>query len=209
MNAILISLITLSTLLTIVGKYRSRGLMYVFKPLTTVLILVLAMDESRVGAQEHYQWLIGLGLLFSLAGDVFLMWPERAFVPGLASFLIAHLIYIVAFSQGLGFAAPWWVVLVFAAGGLGGLTLMWRGAGKLRIPVLCYVTAITVMVIQAVSRALALDTTPACYAAVGAVLFMISDFTLGYNKFVKSFAAAEAVLLTTYFAGQALIALSV
>lgn len=209
MNAILLSLIAVSTLLTIVGKYRSRGLMLVFKPLTTILILILALDESRVGAQAQYQGLIGLGLLFSLAGDVFLMWPERAFVAGLASFLVAHLIYVVAFTQGLGFNAPVWVALVFGAGGLGGLALMWRGAGALRIPVLCYVAAITAMVIQAVARALSLDTTLACYAALGAVLFMVSDFTLGYNKFVKSFPAAEALLLTTYFAGQALIALSV
>jgi alkylglycerol monooxygenase len=42
-------------------------------------------------------------LVASLAGDVFLMLPGAYFIPGLASFLVAHLFYISLFRQGV----PW------------------------------------------------------------------------------------------------------
>src|SRR5690606_41962032 len=92
-------LTAVSACLAILGKYRGPGpLVYLFKPLTTVLILLLALLASPP-VTPAYQWLIVLGLLFSLAGDVFLMLPRDRFVAGLVSFLIAHLFYIAAFAQ--------------------------------------------------------------------------------------------------------------
>jgi uncharacterized membrane protein YhhN len=43
---------------------------------------------------------------------------------------------------------------------------------------------------------------------IGAILFLVSDSVLAINRFAKPFRAAEALLLTTYFAAQTLIALS-
>jgi len=39
-------------------------------------------------------------------------------------------------------------------------------------------------------------------------LFLASDSVLAVDRFVKPFRAAQAVILSTYFAAQALIALS-
>ncbi len=209
MDLILCSLIAATALLAIVGKYRSPTLLYIFKPLTTLLILVLALDESRVGAQEVYQWLISAGLVFSLAGDVFLMLPSNRFVAGLVSFLIAHLLYIAAFLQDLSLSAPVWLWGAFLLYAAGGLYVLLPRAGALKLPVLVYVTALTLMALLACSRVLVLESEAAIYAALGAVLFLASDSLLAWNKFVKPFAVAEALLLSTYFAGQTLIALSV
>ena len=41
--------------------------------------------------------MVVVGLVCSLAGDVFLMLPEERFVEGLVSFLLAHIAYVVAF----------------------------------------------------------------------------------------------------------------
>jgi uncharacterized membrane protein YhhN len=62
---------------------------------------------------------------------------------------------------------------------------------------------------QATTRWHSLNDDAALYATLGATLFMISDSILAINRFAKPFRAAEASLLTTYFAAQALIALSV
>ncbi|HIC51136.1 MAG TPA: lysoplasmalogenase, partial [Candidatus Marinimicrobia bacterium] len=43
----------------------------------------------------------------------------------------------------------------------------------------------------------------------GAVLFLISDGLLAINRFMRPFRVAQAVILTTYFTAQWLIALSV
>lgn len=210
MDLILCSLIAASAALTIAGKYRSRRLVYAFKPLTTLLIVLLALDESRVGAQETYQRLIGAGLLLSLLGDVFLMLQRERFLAGLVSFLLAHLLYIAAFLQdmspGAGPLWLWGAFLLYAAGGL--YTLLPR-VGDLKLPITVYTLALNVMAILACSRLLVFETQAATYAAIGAVLFLLSDSILSWNKFVKPFALAELLLLSTYFAGQTLIALSV
>src|ERR1043165_6191429 len=91
----------ISAVLTIRAEYRGpRIQFYVFKPLTVVLIILVALQaKHETGAQ--YKSLVVGGLLCSLAGDVFLMWPRDRFVAGLVSFLVAHLFYIAAFAAGV------------------------------------------------------------------------------------------------------------
>jgi uncharacterized membrane protein YhhN len=99
--------------LAIYGDYRGpRELHYVFKPATTFLILVMTvLQNPHYGTSESYQWLIGSGLVLSLAGDVFLMLPQDCFIQGLGSFLVAHLLYIAAFIRPFNFSLEELVLL--------------------------------------------------------------------------------------------------
>jgi uncharacterized membrane protein YhhN len=205
---LLSTLIVTSTALAIAGKYRSRLLLYVFKPLTISLIIVLAW---LTGSQQPdpYFWLILAGLLFSAAGDVFLMLPKDRFVPGLVSFLVAHLLYIAAFSAPAGFLAAPWLALPYLLGAGLLLLVLLPKTGRLALPVVVYSMALAVMGWQAASRWQHLQDDASFYAMIGAVLFLVSDGVLAFNRFVRPFRAAELVLLTTYFAAQYLIALSV
>lgn len=73
-------------------------LRYLFKPLTTALILLTAL--ALLDPVSHlYRILIGGGLLFLLAGDVFLMLPDDFFLWGLVSFLVAHVFLIAVFFE--------------------------------------------------------------------------------------------------------------
>lgn len=47
------------------------------------------------------------------------------------------------------------------------------------------------------------------YAAIGAVLFVISDLVLAVNKFCQPVAGERYIIMTTYYAAQFFIALSV
>lgn len=97
-----IPLILLSACLTIYGEMAGRRvLVYVFKPLTTVLILALAVTLPAEPA-SRYRMGILIGLAFSLAGDVFLMLPSDRFIAGVIAFLAAHLAYLVAFTSFVG-----------------------------------------------------------------------------------------------------------
>jgi uncharacterized membrane protein YhhN len=70
-----------------------RPVEYVAKPLTMVVLIAAALALDPVdGAQR---WWFVAALVLSLAGDVFLMLPQDLFVPGLASFLLGHVAYIV------------------------------------------------------------------------------------------------------------------
>jgi len=187
---------------------RGRWQVYAFKPLATLLILALAVSLSP--ARPEYQWAVAAGLLFSTAGDVFLMLPRDRFVAGLASFLVAHLCYVWAFGIGVSFAdKPLLWLPYFAAGGIV-VALVWPGLKPaLRAPVTLYVVVIAVMAGQAAERWQVLGSAVALAAAIGAGLFVASDAVLAIDRFRWHFRAARAVTLATYWTAQLLIALSV
>lgn len=199
--------VVLAGAVTIAGENTGcRWQVYISKPLTTVLILIGAWLLAGDGV---YGWLVVIGLLFSLAGDVFLMLPADRFRAGLASFLVAHLFYIAALAQGLGWG---WVslpvVLVVGVLWLLFLGMVLPGARGQRLPVAIYGLVLLVMAATALARAEVLGGLAIC-AAVGALLFVISDASLGVNRFLRTFPAAQTVILGTYFPAQLLIAISI
>ncbi|MGH8561430.1 MAG: lysoplasmalogenase, partial [Nevskiales bacterium] len=131
------------------------------------------------------------------------------FVPGLLSFLVAHLLYIAAFSAPAGFLAAPLLALPYLAGAGLLLVILLPKTGTLALPVIVYSAALATMGWQAAGRWQTLQDDASLCAMIGAILFMVSDSVLAINRFARPFRAAEALLLTTYFAAQTLIALSV
>jgi len=131
------------------------------------------------------------------------------FVAGLACFLLTHLAYLGAFSSGLAIGTvpalmvPLLVVMVAL------LRYLWAGLGRHRGPVLVYSVAIVLMVWQAWGRSLLIPGPGAALAAGGATLFMLSDAILALNRFRRPFPASRLLVMTSYVAAQAMIALSV
>ena len=194
----------------ILARYYSKGPLTfnVLKPLTTSLILIMALS-SLAGSRTQYQILIAVGLLFSLAGDIFLMLPPQHFVRGVLSFSATHVLYFLAFAavSGIALIHPLTPVLVLIAVALA--ALIWRGVKpSFRIPVLLYTALITGTATQAAGAAFALRTTSITTAAAGALLFFISDAMLATDRFRLSFSSARAVVLSFYWLGQFLIAVS-
>ena len=110
--------IVISALVAIRTAYSParRRWFYVFKPLTTTLILLAALLTPAFGSSPCAIF-IAAGLGFSLAGDIFLMLSDKYFIWGLASFLVAHLCYIPAFISRSGFRESLWISLPFIAAG--------------------------------------------------------------------------------------------
>ncbi len=111
-------ILTVAALASMLGAIRaaeqgSQRQLYIFKPLTTVLILAIAAADGTPPS-GYYQWMIVTGLFFSLAGDIFLMLPGDRFIAGLASFFVAHVVYIAAFAPDLGPSLLWWPALPLA-----------------------------------------------------------------------------------------------
>jgi uncharacterized membrane protein YhhN len=185
-----------------------RWQVYLFKPLTTALLVALAMSAAPAQG-PRYHLAVSLGLALSLVGDVFLMLPKDRFVAGLASFLAAHLAYLVAFTSAIPFgSAPLLVIPFFVTAWI--LTkAIWSGLGRRRPAVLLYTAIIVLMVWRAWARGWEFRTPGAWLAAAGATLFMASDALLALNRFRRPFPAAQAAVMTTYVAAQALIASSV
>ena len=203
--------IALSAALAVWGQYSvsRRTLVFVFKPLTTALICALAALPTRTFG-GRYGWAVLAGLLFSLAGDVFLMLPEDRFREGLGAFLLAHLCYLAAFTAGTPFVAARLPFIGWLVIGAALLRFLWPGIPSgLRPPVLVYVLVLLCMAAQANTRAIRLPGPSALLASAGAALFVVSDGLLALDRFRRRFRSARALVQITYFVAQWLIAASV
>jgi uncharacterized membrane protein YhhN len=206
--AILAILATASGVAAIIADHKKNWiLIYVFRPLT--MILVIAVAAGGQAAAWPFKLRILLGLAACLAGDLFMMLKEKRFTEGLTAFLLGHLFYISAFlavmrpRADLGTLLP---LFIFASGML---TILFPHLGRMKVPVAIYILVIMVMAGLAIQRYVDVGGTPAFRAFLAAVLFLVSDSALAVNRFVRPVPAAQKVILGTYFAAQLLFALSV
>lgn len=184
-----------------------RWQVYLFKPLTTGLIVLMATAVA-VETPSRYTIAIAVGLVFSLAGDVFLMLPVDRFTLGLASFLVAHVAYLVAFTTNVAVGSAPLLLLPFALAAGVLVSFLWKHLGSKRVPVVLYAGVLAAMAWLATSRVWVLGGRGAECAAIGAVLFVVSDGSLAVNRFRARFAHAQTLIMTTYVVAQWLIALS-
>ncbi|HYY58023.1 MAG TPA: lysoplasmalogenase [Pyrinomonadaceae bacterium] len=205
---ILSALVIASAVFHLRAEYRgSRRSVYLFKPLTIIFIILIAALRKNP-ASEFYRYAIVAGLVFSLAGDIFLMLPRDRFIAGLASFLLAHLFYIAAFTlEGVRAPDPLYA-LPFAVYGVVMLRVLLPGLGRLKAPVIIYMLVIMLMAWQALERWMTTAQQGSAQAFMGALLFVISDSVLALNRFKRPLPSAQLYIMTTYFTAQWLIALS-
>jgi uncharacterized membrane protein YhhN len=198
-----------SALLAIASAPWALGLPWmnlVFKPVATVLIIVLAWPRGRDTPLQRRWVLAGLGL--SLGGDVALLWPQQGFLPGLVCFLLAHLAYLRAFTRVHKLAARVGPFLVYAAVAAVVLAALWPGIpAALRGPVVAYVLCLGAMAAQtAVLWRQAPHDAASRRLALGGALFLASDALLASNRFAQPLPMASLWILATYWSAQACIA---
>jgi uncharacterized membrane protein YhhN len=194
-----------------------RQLEYLFKPATLVVILMGAWSLTQ---DAHDGWLAVwflLGLFGSLLGDIFLMLPHnRFFLQGLVAFLLAHLAYIIGLNPTLPplsslVLIPLIAIVAIPIARQLIMGLRRSGRASLVAPVALYVVVISVMLFSAVATWFRVEWTTlrAALVSVGATLFYISDAVLGWNQFVKPFAAARVIVMATYHLAQLALALTI
>ena len=208
MSLLYSSLVALAAGLAILGHYAELApLHWLFKPLTTLLLPLWLWRQPAVEV-GYRRWVL-LGLLLSTAGDVFLMLPVDLFLPGLLSFLLAHISYLVAFRQRSPWVSVGWPFLLYAAVAAAVMTVLWPHLpGTLRAPVALYVIALAGMAAQATAVWRQRRGRLTALAAAGAACFVASDATLAWNRFVHAFDLAPLLVLISYWLAQWMIAQS-
>jgi uncharacterized membrane protein YhhN len=209
---LLLASVALSAACAIIAAHRhDRAGVYVFKPATTLIILVGA-TWLIVPAAPLYRALVVAGLACSLAGDVALMLPHDRLLAGLAAFLLAHVAYLVAFSCGNPVTLRQLVwLLPFLAFGTAVVANRWSALWSLKVAVLVYAVVICTVGWRAAMRgqAVFIPRPSFLFALFGACLFLVSDAIVLLRRFGRPFPAAQSLELSTYWAAQVLIALSV
>ena len=188
---------------------------YVAKPGTLVLLSAYLALAGGFGSIPLVCF--GLGMLFSLAGDLFLMLSNRWFIAGLAAFLLAHVSYIVGLNTPFGEPSPLWALVIGIVLALSTARILRpilagvraKGSSGLVVPVIVYGIVITLMLLSAILTVYRLDwkTFASALVSLGAILFYFSDIILAWNRFVNPIRNGRVMNMIAYHLGQvALIA---
>jgi len=185
----------------------------IFKPLSTILVISIALlSFAGETALTRYSLFIIVGLVFSFGGDMALMYRHKnsMFRLGLGSFLLAHVVYTVAFSLYAGFSRHDVTAgLVMAVAAVLMFLYLKSGLEGMMAPVALYILIISLMVVKAYTLfyAPAFGKTQAAVVMAGALLFYVSDVILAVARFKIPF-RYNRISLAFYYSGQFLIAMS-
>lgn len=193
---------------SIYTRYRRAPLYAVAKPIPLFLVISLFFVHLvSVAPHAFFPYLIFLGLMAGVTGDILLLSPKR-FLAGLVAFLAGHLLYVAAFACAT-FSLSWFLVPVpFIFTLTFGLVLLKRmeeGARKnYRLPLLVYLVVITLMLVAAMNFDRTMSPGLPLFT-LGALLFCVSDGVLAWDRFHKPFRAAQGIILPAYYGAQILI----
>ena len=178
------------------------------KPATLIFIILWSLHMS--GWQGGMLW-FGLGLLFSLGGDVALLFPPRYFIVGLGSFLLAHIAFIIGFNLQLAPFSMYSTMIAIVVGLTGARMLKEIRAGIAKMPAskkmmrasLVYGIALSLMLLSAFLTFFnpVWSTSAAIIASMGAAFFFVSDTSLSYDRFVKRIPHGRLWVHITYHLG--------
>ncbi|XP_073513877.1 lysoplasmalogenase TMEM86B [Phyllobates terribilis] len=177
-------------------------------PIASLEFFVLVFSTG-VGNFSPYAKKIFLGLVFSAAGDISLVWPDY-FQLGMIMFGLAHIMYTAAF----GFHPL--NLRIFMVIALFGVTFYSMAFSYLSGPFVPMVAGYTMLIGTMTWRALSRVSLAShkfswarISAAVGSIFFMISDGVLAVDKFCFPISKSREIIMSTYYGAQMLIALSI
>lgn len=185
---------------------------YIAKPAIVISLIFLFIKTSE-GVSKSIKRITLLALVFSLLGDILLMFVEQSphfFTIGLVAFLTAHIMYILAFLKHRNKQKPiigFIVFLLIYASGL--FYLLKDGLGDMLIPVIVYMIVILSMATSAFLRKGMVNNLSYNLVFSGAIFFMISDSILALNKFYEPLPFSNISIMLTYALAQFLIVIGI
>ncbi len=171
-----------------------------------------------------------IGLVLGALGDMFLHLitdKQIVFGIGLLSFLVGHIFYIIAFGKALTSQLPqvnvfdWKAILAVVV--IVALLAVYAVKTKMKmgiatVPVALYAVVISFMLVTAFRlcghffyEGFDNDVAIICTVGIGAIMFVLSDFTLALNLFggQEKNRPLKIFNIATYFLGQVLLATSI
>jgi uncharacterized membrane protein YhhN len=185
---------------------------YITKPAIVISLIVFFWKESH-SVSKSIRNLTLMALVFSLLGDVLLMFVEQSpnyFMFGLVAFLLAHVMYILVFLKYRNaYKKPIGFIILMTIYAIGLFYFLRNGLGEMHVPVLIYMTVILTMSITAFLREGRVPKMSYHFVFLGAVLFMVSDSLLALNKFYEVLPLANIIIMLTYALAQYFIVIGI
>lgn len=189
----------------ILARKKLQSLRWFTKPFLVPFIIVLYLFQ----AGEIAGYLLA-GLLAGWIGDMFLLSESRkTSLTGFGFFFLGHILYALAFIQGLplppSLSAELFAGILLFAGLIIVLMMKIRMEGaSLYFPVGVYFLVLGAMGFSAYYRFIFIPGILTGLTLAGALLFIISDIILIYTMLHK-LAHSQAIVMSTYIVAQVLI----
>lgn len=171
--------------------------------LVPMMLIILYGILTKSVVSSLYKRIILAGLAVSMIADGVIYW----FMAGLATFFVAHILYIQAFRTERRKPVPVPVAVLLILYGL--FMVFWiawpqiaKGEVVLGVAIIAYIMVILVMGWEAIRTRMP-------FAITGALLFICSDSFLAIDRFVTPLPSRDALVMITYYAAQIFIAASI
>lgn len=190
---------------------------YFTKPFLLPVLLLIILARSTGQKHSVSKLLVSLALTAGTVGDVLLLADRNNpayFTYGLLAFLIMQLLYCIYFFRMQGLGKNGWllnafVLVILIAFAFALISGLYNYLGQLRVPVIIYAVAVTLMMFAAVNivhskkaRKLAIQ-----LIIPGAAFLAASDAILAVNKFYLKEDWYNISVMTTYILGQLFLAI--
>jgi len=175
----------------------------VFKPMIVLSLIVLYTVSIK---KKNYYYLVAL--LFSFLGDVFLLDKDGYFLLGIGSFLITQILFakiIIGQLKRPNLKQIVTSILPFAAYLILLITILWGDLREFLIPVIIYGTTISVFGMLSLLNHQVSKTPRSRLLLFGALLFIVSDSMIAFNKFHAPAIIYPLAIMVTYILAQYLI----
>jgi uncharacterized membrane protein YhhN len=199
----------------LIANRGDKSLRYISKGSITVLLLAFFIIEVRsfkTKAVLKYIRPVCCAPIFSFLGDEFLVSNSSLhFMLGLASFLTAHIFYIIFFYRIHSFKSKskplFWISAIIILSYIVTLNYLFSAnvsAQALTVPVVLYSAVLGAMAFAAINinNATKRSETFALYITAGALFFVASDSMLACNKFYLTTLLPGFYIMLTYCIAQ-------
>lgn len=173
------------------------------KPLLMPLLLMAFLNELPRPLPQAIYYVV-FALFFSWCGDVFLQ-ADGFFIPGLVSFLLAHIFYIIYFKKQVSVRWKWMVILPVIIYLSAFTVYLFPYLGEMKMPVVFYSLTIGTMLVMAFHVSDKQGKRFTSWFRYGALFFVLSDSVLAINLFVEKMDILALVVMITYVLAQAMI----
>ena len=170
---------------------------------STSFVVLAVVNEAP---ESVYGRFVLIALVLCWIGDMFLLSRQSKFLfTGIASFFLAHVAFVGAFSQ-LSLNTTYFVIALICTSVTALFILKWLWKyleGPYRAAVPSYLLVMVLMVSVAIAAS------EVSVIGIGAILFAVSDVSVARDRFVRHEIANKAWGLPLYYIAQLLFAASV
>lgn len=175
---------------------------WVFKPVTVLLLLLLALQAPLY---EVTGYLIIAGLLASLLADTLTLLPRQRLLYAYGAYFLSHLLYSLYFISHISIDYDWQLPLLLIIVGALVIALIWTLLEELRIPVLAFMGVTLLMVWLAGINYFSRHNDASLSEFLGAGLLLLGNIVWLISKYRHRFSADSAIMAACYFGGHFLI----